>query len=133
MPPRRCRRRLPPALCGQLTRPQLARLDGNAFVRRGDAAPGPLIVWSPATGDNCTVSLASPEELHRLLPEFAAHDQYLTRQRGAVLRGEQLQRYELLPDSPVRPVAVALPDAVRDLLGWPAAQEFLPGAYQAQR
>ena len=120
-------------LCGQLTRPQLARLDDNAYVRRGVAAPSPLIAWSPADGPDCTVALATPEELQRLQPEFAAHDQYLSRYGGAILQGEALRRYELLRGAPVRPVTDSLPEAIRDLLGWPAQAELLPGAYQTQR
>ena len=119
-------------LCGKLTRPQLARLDDNVYVRRGEGEPGPLMVWGPADGKDCTVELATPEELHRLHPEFAAHDQYLSRYGGAILQGEALQRYELLRGSPVRPVTYSLPDAIRDLLGWPAQAALLPGAYQIQ-
>jgi len=120
------------ALNGKLTRPQLTALDDNVFVRRGDAEPGPLIVWSPADGQDGTVELATPEALHSLHPEFAAHGQYFAGFRGAILQGQALQQYELLRGSPVRPVTDSLPDTVRDLLGWPAQAELLPGAYQTQ-
>lgn len=120
------------ALNGKLTRPQLTALDDNVFVRRGDAAPGPLIVWSSADGQDGTVELATPEALHSLHPEFAAHGQYFAGFRGAILQGQALQQYELLRGSPVRPVTDSLPDTVRDLLGWPAQAELLPGAYQTQ-
>jgi Right handed beta helix region len=121
-----------PALGGTLTRPQLARLDGNVYVRRGDGAPGPLIVWSPAAGAHGTVELASPGALHQLHPEFAAHSRYFPGYRGAVFQGEDVSRYPLLRGSPVRPVPDDLPAAVRDLLGWPAQAERLPGAYPTQ-
>ncbi len=117
------------ALCGRLTQPQVKQLDDNVYVRRGDADPAPLIVWSPAAGDNCTVTFDAPAELQKLHPEFEAHSRYFSSHHGAVLQSPELRRYELLPGSSIAPLADALPAEVRELLGWPEQQTRLPGAY----
>ncbi len=121
-----------PALCGRLTQPQVSQLDDNVYVRRGDAGPAPLIVWSPAAGDHCTVTFAAPAELQKLHPEFEAHSRYFGSHPGAVLQSSELHRCELLRDSSISPLADPLPAEVRELLGWPEQETRLPGAYPLQ-
>jgi hypothetical protein len=117
------------ALCGRLTQPQVSQLDDNVYVRRGDAGPAPLIVWSPAAGDHCTVTFDSPAELQQVHPGFEAHSRYFGSHPGAVLQSPELRRCELLPGSPISPLADSLPAEVRELLGWPEQTTRLPGAY----
>jgi hypothetical protein len=117
-------------LCGRLTQPQVTRLDDNVYVRCGDTATEPLIVWSPAAGENCTVTLASPAGLQKLHPEFEAHSQYFGSCHGAVLQSPELRRYDLLRTFSVAPVANPLPAEIRELLGWPNQETRLSGAYQ---
>ena len=71
-----------PALCGKLTDSPLARIDGNVYVRRGDASARPFITWSPAAGQACTVQLAAPADLTALHPGFEAHGRARERLRG---------------------------------------------------
>ena len=63
----------PVALCERLNKPQVKQLDNNVFVRRGDKTHGGLILWSPVPGPNCQVSLDSPEDMHKMNPEFSAN------------------------------------------------------------
>ena len=117
------------ALCGKLTRPQLARLDGNVYVRRGPGAAGPLMAWSPADGPDCAVQLAALDDLRKLHPEFEAHSRFLDQVYGAVFEGADVDRYALaLPLGDVS-AAGPLPAEVLALLGWSAADAATPGAY----
>ena len=57
----------PRSLCTRLTRPQSTQVDGNVYVRYGQAK-APLVVWSPVAGESCQVELASLDELRKLRP-----------------------------------------------------------------
>ena len=116
-------------LCGQLVRPQVNQLDGNVYVRRGDPAPAPLIVWSPAAGENCTVEFPSLDGLRRLHPGFEAHSLYLEHHYGAVFRGPELGRYELIQPLAEPAAAAPLPPEIQQLLGWSERDAFTPGAF----
>lgn len=117
------------ALCGRLTQPQVKFLDANVYLRQGDPDPVPLMVWSPAAGDNCTVTFDTPAELQKLHPEFEAHGRYFGSYNGAVIQSPELHRYELIRPSVVAPAADSLPSEIRELLGWPEREARLPGAY----
>ncbi len=115
-------------LCGKLTRPQVAQLDDNVYVRRGDTAARTLIVWSPAEGGNCQVDLKTPEELRKLHPEFEGHSQYLTNYQGSIFKNPKLGDYELARSfSPS--VSTPLPAEIRQQLGWPEQVSRAPGAF----
>lgn len=113
-------------LCGRLTRPQVAEMDGNVYIRRGPATERPLFVWSPAQGPDCTATFDSLAAFRKAAPAFARHSLDVNGWYGAVLRGEPLDRFE-----PVRsfPSAVAVPADVRALAGWPASGPLAAGAY----
>ena len=124
------------ALCGRLTRPQVTRLDGNVYVRRGDSAGQPgapaLLVWSPVAGENCTVEFKTLEGLQQLHPEFEAHSQYLADYHGSVFKSPELGNYELIRTFPGMGSVVPLPAEIEQLLGWPKQQARAPGAYPLQ-
>jgi parallel beta-helix repeat protein len=116
-------------LCGRLTRSQLREVDGNLYVRYGDDAARPLLVWSPEAGENCRVELASLAELRQRQPAFEAHGQYWSGYTAAFFRSPELRRYQ-----PVEPPAGwsrpgALPAEVLALLGWKQRDVTAPGAY----
>ncbi|MBE3123377.1 MAG: right-handed parallel beta-helix repeat-containing protein [Planctomycetes bacterium] len=120
-------------LCGRLTRPQMARLDGNVYVRRGAAATLPLLVWSPTAAETCQVELDSLDGLRKLHPTFEEHGRFLGGVFGAVFGSPELANYEPVADV-VGPASVdTLPAAVRKLLGWPEAAGRVPGAYPVPR
>jgi hypothetical protein len=118
-----------PALCGTLTDSQLARLDGNVYVRRGDSAQRPLITWSPATGATCTVALNSPAALNTLQPGLEARSRALEGYFGALFESPELDNYGLVASFPGVSAADPVPAEVLKLTGWKPDSARLPGAY----
>jgi hypothetical protein len=107
----------PQALCERLTRSQVAQLDGNLYVRQAGASQ-PLLVWSPATGDNCQSGLGSLTELQKVSPDFERHGRFLGNDGRALLRSHELRSCELAQLPPgVEPVP-GVPAEVKRLLGW---------------
>jgi hypothetical protein len=116
-------------LCGKLTQPQVKQLDDNVFVRAGDYDSAPLMVWSPAEGENCQVGLNSPAELHALHPEFATRGKVFDHVRRPLFTSAALSRYEPTAALSASVWAIPLPADVLKLLGWPGGDVRLPGAY----
>jgi parallel beta-helix repeat protein len=116
-------------LCGKLTKPQVARLDDNVYVRRGSSAGQALIAWSPVDGENCATELNNLEDLRRLNPEYEAHGLYFTDWYGSVFNGPELGNYA--PNGSLKhAVADQMPEEVRKALGWATMGSYAPGAYQ---
>ncbi len=84
-------------LCGKLTRAAATEIDGNVYVRAAPRAGEPLIYWSPAEGENCTVELDSPAGLQKLDSRFEAHSRATTADLHTVFRSPELARFELTP------------------------------------
>ncbi|MBP1604611.1 MAG: hypothetical protein H6Q09_1783 [Acidobacteria bacterium] len=122
-----------PALCGTVTDSQLAKLDANVYVRRGDAARQPLISWSPAAGERCTAALASPAALTAIHPAFEAAGRALDGYFGALFKSAELRNYELAV--PLAPAAAAdpVPIEIQKAAGWTSDAKRAPGAYPAGR
>ncbi len=118
----------PQALCPRLTRPQSTQVDGNVYVRYGQAQ-APLLVWSPVAGDACQVELATLDDLRKLQPTLEARARSFADYVGALFRSPELSNYELAQPLPGLPPAHDLPAEVAKLLGWPAAQPRTPGAF----
>jgi parallel beta-helix repeat protein len=115
-------------LCGQLTRPQVAQLDDNVYLRKDMAEGLPLIVWSPAENRNCTNQFATPEDLHQSYPEFESHSRYLNNYYGSLFKSPDLGNYELARALPELNAADSLPANVRMLLDWSKQDAATPGA-----
>ena len=108
-------------------------MDGNVYVRQGEGAPLPLLVWGPTSGEKCVVELDSLDELRKLQPAFEEHGRLMASVFGAVFKSPELANYEPVGDV-AAPVSVsALPAAIRKLLGWPEAAGLVPGAYPVLR
>jgi len=120
-------------LCGQLTRPQATRVDGNVYVRPADAGVAPLILWSPVAGEDCNVELSSLDALREIDPELEAHGRYLRLEPRSVIESPELGNYRLFRALPGAGAADLLPDDVRALLGWRKASSRVPGAYPMPR
>jgi parallel beta-helix repeat protein len=120
-------------LCGRLTRPQMARLDGNVYVRQGAAVPIPLLVWSPVAAERCQVELDSLDALRKLHPAFEEHGRFIGDVFGSVFKSADLANYEPVADVVGPTLADMIPAAIRKLLGWPEATTRTPGAYQTAR
>ena len=118
----------PKALCEKLKNPQVKELDANVYVRASGAA-APLIVWSPAPTESCLAEHDSLEAFRKAVPSFETRARYLDASPGSVLKGPDLQSYELLRALPGTAAGVTLPADVRKLLGWTEADSRSPGAY----
>lgn len=118
-------------LCVRLTEPQLSGLDGNVYVRRGDVASRPLVMWSPVAGEKCAVALGSPGALNKLRASFEAHSSSLDGYAGALFKSQELDNYELVSPFPVTSAGDPVPAEVRKIAGWKPDGARLPGAYPA--
>jgi hypothetical protein len=118
----------PAGMCVKLPRPQVKEVAGNVFVRA--AATAPLIEWSPAATDSCSVNMGSLEEFRKLVPGFGAGGALLDRTPRSVFKSPELSRYELLEALPAS--VVPLPEDVRKLLGWSERDALTVGAYPFQ-
>ena len=118
-----------PALCGKLTDSALARIDGNVYVRRGDASARPFLSWSPAAGQACTAQLAAPADLTALHPGFEAHGRAVNGHAGAFFVSPELRNYDVVAALPGTVTEDPVPEAVRKAAGWQPDAARLPGAY----
>jgi len=116
------------ALCGRLTRPQVATLDDNVYVRSSQPGDRPLLVWSPVEGEHCVTELNSLEALRKLHPEYEAHSLYFSDYHDAVFQSRDLQNYSLNTRFE-RPGTAPLPARILELLAWPDRDSHAPGAY----
>ena len=114
----------PKSLCAKLQRPQAKEANGNVYVRATAALP--LIVWSPASSDNCVSRIESLDEFRKSAASFEAAGQQLDRTPRSIFKGPDLGRYELLQ---AFPAAQPLPADVRKLLGWSEQDARSLGAY----
>ncbi len=112
----------------RLSESQLARLDGNAYVRRAGVKPQPLMTWGPVPPKNDEVDIFDLGELRKLQPTFESVGRALADYHGALFRSVELKRFEVMPDFPLRAVAVPLPAEARSVLGWTDDGAGQPGA-----
>ena len=116
------------ALCGKLTRPQAARIDGNVYIRRAGAMAPTLVVWSPAEGENCTAEYPTLAAFQKAQSAYEQHGEYLEAASGVVFRSAELSNLQPVHPSPSD---AAIPAEVSTLLGWPAEAHAAAGAYPA--
>ncbi len=114
-----------PALCGKLTKPMTARVDGNAYVR-ATATDEPLVTWSPVRGEQCQTGYATLDAFRKAAGVEARGKAWVP-YHGTVFRSVELRRFELaqrLPGMEEQPVAS---EALKATGG--NATKQLPGAY----
>ncbi|MGD0572689.1 MAG: right-handed parallel beta-helix repeat-containing protein [Sedimentisphaerales bacterium] len=119
----------PAALCERLNKPQVKQLDNNVFVRRGDKTHGGLILWSPAPGANCQVSLDSPDGLHKMNPEFSANSRNFSNYSGPLFKSAEQGNYQLLQAFAGSKAAARLPSEISKLLDLSETDVPFIGAY----
>jgi hypothetical protein len=108
--------------------PQMKKLDYNAYARRENPNPQPLITWTPDPATNGTRELNSPEDLHKLLPEYSANSKVFANYYGPLFKSSILGNYQLLQAFPGSTAASPLPDEIRETLNWKQGSRF-PGAF----
>jgi hypothetical protein len=115
-------------LCGKLTRPQVTQLDGNVYVRAGDAVSQNPFMWAPAAGDDCVAYARTLADFQKLAPGFETHSQSLNVPLRSIFKSPELARYELIRPLGDPAAGGLMPPEVRQLLGWPD-EPHAPGAY----
>lgn len=116
-------------LCQQLTQPQLQQLDYNAYVRGAGKTSYPLMLWGPASSENCQVGIQSLDELRKLYPQFSANSRFYASYDGPLFKGMELGNYQLLPDFPGAKAGMPLPAPINKLLGQLKKGSGYVGAY----
>jgi hypothetical protein len=115
-------------ICKRLNKSQLKKFDNNIFVRSMDSKADPLILWSPATNNDCQAALESPEALQKLVPEFSLRSKYFS---GDIplFRSRYLGNYQLLPSFPGAEYAAPVPPEIGKVLN--LSKKTIPyiGAY----
>jgi hypothetical protein len=123
----------PAFLCSRLNKPQVKQLDYNVFVRRGDKTAGGLIWWSPAPDSDCQAVFDSPEQLHKMNPEFSANCRNFANYDGPLFKSAELGNYELLQAFEGSKPAAPLPQEISKLLGLSQKDAGFIGAYPPPR
>ncbi len=118
----------PQALCGALTRPMAANVDGNAYVRAA-AGVQPLIVWGPVKGKECVASFDTLDGFRKATGLEARGRAWTLPHETASFRSVELRRFDLARPLPGMEDRRAAAEAAK-ALGWSAATHW-PGAYPA--
>jgi parallel beta-helix repeat protein len=117
------------ALCERLNKPQVKQLDNNVYVKRAENVTSPLIYWSPAQNGKCQEALVSPEDLHKMLPDFSANDRYFPGYNGPLFKNAKEGNYRLLQAFPASASASPVPPEISKFLGLSETDVPFIGAY----
>jgi parallel beta-helix repeat protein len=118
-------------MCKKLDKPMFKKFDNNIYVRSGNITSDPLILWSPATNNECQAALDSPEALQKLCPDFCTKSKYFN---GDIplFKSRDLGNYQLLPSFPGSEYSSLLPPEISKLLNLPKKAKSYIGAYPLQ-
>jgi hypothetical protein len=119
----------PAALCSQLPNSQMNQLDDNICVRGTVKAGAPLILWSPAPGDQCQGKCATLDEFKKLLPEFSVRSKEYSGYDGPLFQSRELRNYRILAASPGSNAGRQLPVEIKRLLSQTSESVRYVGAY----
>ena len=118
----------PDFMCDRLTDSQLEQMNNNVYVRGIHKTEAPLLLWSPASTENCQTELQSPEALTKLHSEFATNSRFYDTYGGPLFKGRELKNFQILPDFPGKDAGSELPTMVKDLLVVEESIDYV-GAY----
>ena len=104
------------AVCGQLTKSQLNKLDYNVYVRTSDTT-NPLIWWSPEKNDKCTRSYNSLKEFQKAHQENSAHSIFFQNYQGPLFKSWALKNFEVTPGFPEIGKSFPLPAEIAKIMG----------------
>ncbi|MFH0990091.1 MAG: right-handed parallel beta-helix repeat-containing protein [bacterium] len=119
----------PASLCKQLPNSQLRQLDYTVYVRTIETTQAPLIVWSPAPGEECQVGFESLSDLRKLYPEFSGNSLSLYNYHGPLFKSTELGNYQLLPEFPGANSGIQLPVEISKFLRLSKGNGPYVGAY----
>jgi parallel beta-helix repeat protein len=117
-----------PSLCERLNKPQVNKLDNNAYVQRAQIGSPRMIYWSPASDSNCQIFFDSPAALNKMYPEFEADSQNFVNYSGPLFKSPELGNYQLLQAFPASKSDAKLPSEIKKLLEPQKDIKFI-GAY----
>ncbi|MDX9729277.1 MAG: right-handed parallel beta-helix repeat-containing protein [Bacteroidales bacterium] len=101
-------------LCDRLRDPQFSIIDNNVYVKNGERKAMPLILWSPASEENCIAALGSPAEITARHPGFETMSLLMT--DNTVFMSPELKNFRLLPAFTGNSSAANLPAEIKSLL-----------------
>lgn len=123
----------PDSLCKQLPTRLLKELDHNVYVRSAEKTPAPLILWSPAPGEQCQAAFETLNDLRKLFPQFSANSLSYDGYNGPLFKSTALGNYQLLPTAPGATSGMQLPAEIKNLLGLSVKNGHYVGAYPPER
>lgn len=113
----------PPTLCQRLNKQQVKQLDYDVFVQQGKSNDR-LIQMSPSSEPNCQARYASPENLHKAVPQLAPNCRSFTEYNGPLFEEAAKGNYRLSKTFPASQKAAELPPEIGKTLGLPQ-EKFL--------
>ena len=119
----------PAALCSAENRPMLEECDHDVGVRTAENPASPLVLWSPAPGEQCQAAFDSLEYIQKLAPGFFAHSRTFSGYGGPLFKSPDLLNFTLLPAFPGSDAGTPVPGEVGRLLGVKPAAGAYVGAY----
>jgi parallel beta-helix repeat protein len=108
---------------------QLKQVDGNVYVRRAQAQPQPLVVWSPVQNEKGLAEYASLKEFRNAQSSFEAGAREYPDYWGALFKSVELGRFQLSTEFPGATAGTALPAEIAELLKLKSGTKPFPGAY----
>jgi parallel beta-helix repeat protein len=119
----------PDSLCKQLPAPLLKQLDHNVYVRSAGEQTSPLILWTPAPGEQCQVRFESLDDLRKLFPQFSVNGLSYEGYDGPLFKSAMLGNYQLVAAAPGATTGMKLPAEINKLLGQSKKDNQYTGAY----
>jgi parallel beta-helix repeat protein len=120
----------PAFMCERLNQPQFKTLNNNVFVREGEeeSEKVAMIRWSPYPGENCQISIFSPDELTGLVPDFSSRCRYFENFEGQFLVDLENRDFRPVPGFNGNDAATAIPAHISNAMGIEAKKEPFAGA-----
>ena len=103
-------------LCDRIKTQQLKLLDNNVYVRTNDKTHDKLILWSPASSENCLVEFESLMDLRKQFPEFSKNSRDYFNYHGPLFKSIELGNFELLPSFPGLNLGMKIPAEIGNFL-----------------
>jgi parallel beta-helix repeat protein len=118
----------PENLCDRLKMPHATGVDANAYVT-GASTGQKTITWSPMPADNCVATFDTLDAFRDAVSGIEKHGVQFDATLRDVFQSPELKNFELARQLDRPEGAPALPDEVREVLGWSEAQARTIGAY----
>ena len=119
----------PAQLCEKLKNSQLRFFDYNVFVARNNKELPTLIIWSPASSENCQCAFKNIEEFRTMNEEFLKNSTYLPNYAGYLFKGIELRDFRLIDKFPAAKSGTLCPKEICRLLRLHSKDDTYVGAY----